>query len=153
MPISRIGIATANFEDKADRIIADALRIQRTGAASPFENRLGFFKTEAYKLLRRTITAQGGHTIITSIVRKMDVDPSHIFYRGNEFHYGLLAIDPHFDVIDAKGVSRFARQFAYAHKHDVPAHLLIGFLYQSGSTDEITRKLQNNTFEPWFGKV
>ncbi|HEY6814895.1 MAG TPA: hypothetical protein VI168_05085 [Croceibacterium sp.] len=88
--------------------------------------------------------------MIKAIIQTWDREPAHLFYKGNEFHWGLLAIDPHGEVLDAKRLSLLARQLTYADLHDVPAHFLIGFLYQSGPSVSVEKTLNAGTREPWF---
>ncbi|MGB7371839.1 hypothetical protein [Erythrobacter sp.] len=142
----------SRFEHEADRILDVYSRNRFSSPDSPYEAPLGTFKRESYRLLRQTIFTEGRHKIIKSIVRKMDVEPKRLKYRGNEFHFGLLAIDPHKDVLDRKRLSLWSRQLNYAHVHEVPAHLLLGFLWQSGSSAQVSQKLAEGYREPWFAK-
>lgn len=144
--------ALSNFEDSADRIVEAYERRHLTKGPTPYESPLGTFKRESYELLRRTIADEGKHNVIKSIVRRFKIEPARLHYADNPFHYGLLAIDPHRIVTKKRRLSLWSRQMAYANRHDVPAYFLLGFLWQSGSPNDISRKLKEGAREPWFGR-
>jgi hypothetical protein len=144
-------VARDAFALRAHSIVERFHELPKKGL-SPYESRWGYFKRESYRLIRSTKSQPGGHNAMKSIVTMEDRDPPRIFYRGNEFYYGLIAIDPHHDVLDDKRLSLIARQLAYADLHEVPPHYLVGFLYQSGASTEISKKLKARAREPWFGR-
>lgn len=143
---------TEKFTSRSEEMINQYGALKNRGSLRPYASKWGTFKREAYTLIRKTKGEPGGHNVIKGIVMREQVDPARLNYRGNEFHFGLLAIDPAFAVLDKKKVSLFARQMTYADLHDVPDYHLIGFLYQSGNTAEITKKLKAGTRESWFGR-
>ena len=143
--------AKNEFLDRADEIRENYTRDPKRQATSPYSSPLGSFKRESYKLLRRTISAEGGHNVIKSVLKDAKVDPPRLNFRENQFHFGLLAIDPEREAMDPKRLSLFARQLTYADLHEVPAHFLVGFLHQSGSSASISKKLKADYREPWFG--
>ena len=142
--------SVVDFEDAATIINARCAAHKRTRGLSPFENALGQWKREAYTLVRGTINRAGGHNIIKTIIRSRNVTPDRLLYAGNEFYWGLLAIDPFEAAVTKKDISIFSRQMAYADLHSIAPHFLVGFLYQSGSPTQITRKLKEGYREPWF---
>lgn len=79
-------------------------------------------------------------------------------YKGNEFHWVLLGLRSAFSIetdisieLSPVAVSRFAAQLNYARRHRVPSQYLIGFIYQSGSTESICKKANDQgIYEPWF---
>lgn len=142
--------ALSDFEHAADQIVERYEAHAAATGKTPYESPLGTFKRESYKLLRRTIADEGKHNVIKAIVRREDVEPARLLYAENPFHFGLLAIDPYRIVIEKRRLSLWSRQMAYADRHDVPAHFFLGFLWQSGSSDDISRKLLDDCREPWF---
>lgn len=149
-PPKLIASKISNFECAADEISKGFRARPHKGAPSPFESSWGFFKRESYHLIRKTKDSPGGHNIIKYIVRNHDIEPARLNYRSNEFHWGLLAIDPDRDILDRRQITRFAQQMAYAELHGVYADQLIGFLFQSGSTASLSKKLRKNEREPWI---
>ncbi|WP_147367064.1 hypothetical protein [Aurantiacibacter zhengii] len=147
----KLDSAVKIFDDRAYEIVKEFQRSPKKGP-TPFESRWGSFKRQAYRLIRNTKSSQGGHKVIKSIVRSEDRIPAYLLYKGNEFHWGLLAIDPHGVVLDAKRLSLISRQLKYADNHDVPAHYLVGFLYQSGASTSTAKKLALGACEPWRPK-
>jgi len=89
--------------------------------------------------------------VISSIVRKMKIEPKRFHYRDNRFHFDMLAIDPHQEVIDRKKLSPWSRQLAYADPHDVFAYFLLGLLWQCRPSVDMGRKLRAGVKEPWYG--
>lgn len=144
--------ALHEFEEAADQILENYALASRERGQAPYERPLGAFKRESYKLLRRVIAERGQHKVIKSVVRTWDLQPARLQYAENQYHFGLLAIDPQFDVLDRKRLSFWSRQMTYADLHGVPACYLLGFLWQSGSPSQISRKLREGYREPWFGK-
>lgn len=134
--------ALERFSDQAFAMVEEYTANKGKPAPSPYFEPYKAFKRKAYALIRRTRLEQGGGQLIKGIVRRYDVEPAHLHYKGNEFHFGLLAIDPEDEVLDARKRSLLARQLTYAHLHDVPPKYLVGFLWQSGPTAEIPRKLK-----------
>lgn len=144
--------ALQEFEEAADQIIMDYASASRAKGQSHYERPLGTFKRESYKLLRRVIAEQGQHKVIKNVVRSWGVEPARLDYAENRYHFGLLAIDPQSDVLDRKRLSLWSRQMTYADLHGVPDRYLLGFLWQSGSPSQISRKLKEGYREPWFGR-
>lgn len=143
--------ATSAFEAGADLILQQFHAAKGRTANSPFDSRWGTFKRNAYDLIRRTKGLEGRHNVIKGLVRRFEAEPARLAYKGNEFHFGLLAIDPEGEAIDARRVSLFARQMTYADLHEIEPWQLIGFLYQSGPSTDIAKKLVQGAREPWFG--
>ena len=152
-PTSRLkpSLAAVRFEVAGDEIRMGYHSRRLLRRLPPFDGKWGFLKREAYQLIRRQITEPGAHRTIKNIVRRWKREPREPNYDDNPFYWGLLAIDPAQDILDQQTLTRFAHQLMYAHRHDVPAHFLVGFLYQSGSTSEVSRKLAADQREPWFG--
>lgn len=139
------------FEERADQIVAEYDKRKDLPAKSPYDSALGGFKRQSYDMLRKYISRPGGHKIIKSVIKRVGTEPVRLSYKGNEFYFGLVAIDPHQDILDKRRLELFAKQLKYADLHEVPGHLLVGFLYQSGSAARLRAKLNSNHREPWLG--
>lgn len=145
----KLDTAVDAFTERANQIVT-AFRNAPKKGTTPFDSRWGTFRRDAYRLIRTTKSSSGGHRVIKSVVRTFDRVPSKLLYNGNEFNWGLRAIDPDEDVMDEKRLSLLALQLTYADIHEVPAHYLVGFLYQSGSSASTSRKLKAGLREPWY---
>lgn len=49
--------------------------------------------------------------------------------------------------------NRLARQLLYAYRHQVPAYLLKGFLYQLADPDDLLSQIQSNARERWYKRL
>lgn len=145
-------MAVMQFQVRSMEIVKSCGDADDKGASSPYASRWGTFKREAYTLIRQTISREGGHKIIKYAASLSDYEPVRFNYLGNEFYYGLCAIDPGRCVLVPRQLSVFARQMKYANLHDVEEKHLIGFLYQSGSAAKIKHKLLQNEREPWLSR-
>lgn len=132
--------------------ISAGWRLSASGeGTSPQMSRNGRLKREIYALVRHFLAQDHGN-VIKEIVEDDGRAPANgPAFEDNPFHWGLLSL------FEARGdgLSRgdrylFARQMLYAHKHDVPPNLLVGFIYQSGKPQDIAQKLLAGTFEPGF---
>ncbi len=66
---------------------------------------------------------------------------------ANLFHWVLVQVDLQNLTVAARNV--MAKQLLYAYRHSIPPYLLEGFLHQTGSPQEISRKLDRSIYEPW----
>jgi hypothetical protein len=71
-------------------------------------------------------------------------------FEANPLHWVLAALSAEGDWdLDRRNVFRFGRQLLYAKQHHVPVEFLVGFLHQSGSPNEIEKKVKEGATEPW----
>ena len=156
MPIKK---PSSETERKLDEFYEQAKKIKRRydepenyQFSGPYTKPLSILKVESYKFIRRKLRDIENHSIIKRRAEEIGRDPSNLTFQRNQFHFGLIALDIDEKILDAKRISLWARQMTYAARHEIPAHLLIGFLYQSGSSTDISKKLMANYMEPWFGQ-
>jgi hypothetical protein len=135
--------AQVAFEEMADRIREEFLRRKNLKGLRPFETANGNFKRSAYALIRRTMAQPGGAGTIKGVVRRGAPRlPNSPSYTENPFYWGLLAIDPHLEVIlKRQYLTLFAQQFLYANRNAVGPEHLIGFLYQAAVRRDLPAKL------------
>ena len=97
--------------------------------------------------------------IVQSIIKADAGKKSHprVPLRQDPFHwvmYGLRDFKGERkdeELIKKFKVSRNAKLLNYAFRHGVPRHLLIGFILQTGTQEQIIEKAQNpSTFEDWY---
>jgi hypothetical protein len=131
----------------------------RQPATSPFEEPLSYLKRSVYgmvrtcwrsdalDILRQCAMASGIKERLNTARHSAPEDTE------NPYYYGLILVTAG-DLKFARHYrSRFPREMLFAHMHDVPHELLTGFLYQIGTSDNISRRLQNKTYESWCGKL
>lgn len=151
--------AFMRFEE-AGSTIMDRFRLSRledarrpTGAESqpcPGQTSWGNLKRESYGLIKSTLREERGPAIIRKMVADCKRDPAFLYFKGNEFHFGILAIDQDRFQLDKKQIHSLALQFKYARQHQVEPRHLVGFLYQSGNPKLLPGKLKSGYFEPGF---
>jgi hypothetical protein len=145
-----------NFVEKFIEDSDNLLRITKSkkpkGANSPFENRNGYFKSEAYYLILKQLSLPNGKNIIIYRLKDEGIDVIHPF-NNRLFYWGLKSIDPNGVFLGDKNLDRFANQMHYAYEHGVPPQHLIGFLYQSGSAQRIASKMRSGTKEVDFSNI
>jgi len=82
-------------------------------------------------------------------------------FEGNEFHWVLIGLQSAFtdrsflsDIdykLNSYDITRIVDRLNYAIRHNVPSKYLIGFLYQSGTLEQIREKAKNpNNREAWY---
>ena len=148
-----------DFESHADAIMS-AYRNRPAKGVAPNENAEGFFKREAYALIRKIIDMPNGTRVFTRILSDWDVLPRSPTLIENAFFWGLLAMDPegaHIErvakwkprgrsktdkenFLDRRKRSKYAKQLLFAHINDVPPEYLVGFIYQVGGVGVIDEK-------------
>lgn len=148
-----LSVAASAFEHRADEILA-VYEAKKTSArgGSPFEAKEGYLKRKAYELICEYLAAPGRSGTIKSIVRLWRREPRSPPFSENPFFWGLLALDPQGDVLNPARLHLYSRQLLYAHRHEVPPHYLIGFLYQSGNPGDLSFKVARNLREDWFAE-
>lgn len=126
---------------------------------SPYDAPISYLRREIYRTVRSCLRTGGmdflknGFDEVTGAlpnkgaVRPTSENLANPFYLGTVY---ITAAEPTFSRTYRM---RFSREMLYAHLHDVPPDLLIGFLYQIGSSDEIGNRLKNRTYEVWRGKL
>lgn len=149
----RLTDAASAFLNSAEDI-AEIFNAKRgTKGLSPFEGPIGTFKRSAYALIRDTLAKPGGLRTLKNIESSLDIESRSFSDRRNPFYLGLLAFDENRKLLKPQELYLFANQMLYAHRHNVPAYFLIGFLYQTGKQRLIVQKVVNDVREAWFEKL
>jgi hypothetical protein len=105
------------------------------------------WKSDALEILRKC-AVESGMPEKTKIACRIMPDGIE-----NPYYLGLALVTAKIPDFKPHYRSRFPREMLFAHMHDVPPDLLIGFLYQIGSSDQISRRLQNKEYEAWNGRL
>ena len=144
MPRSDMG----EFKRRADDIITEWL-MRKKRETDAGESANAWFKREAYRFLRDYISS--GRMALFDKIARLDRRPHKLVSEATEnpFKLGLLAM-----FVD-ESISRsdrhvFGNQMLYAHRHDVPAEFLNGFIAVSGKPAAIAQKLKDGSVEPGF---
>jgi|JI7StandDraft_1071085.scaffolds.fasta_scaffold180740_2 hypothetical protein len=157
--IHRLKERLATAEDLTPDILGKASVFVRRGwnerlqtkGLPPDDTSLGFFKRSAYVVITTFMEAPNGEEIIQQgVVDCNRVPKKGPTYDENPFHWGLLAMFSEHSIINKDQRRLFANQLLYAHRHYVPEHYLIGFIYQLGRSDRIYAKVKEKNQEPWF---
>lgn len=146
-----LSAAATEFEQRADEILAVYKAKKATSRGGPpFEAKESYLKRRAYELIREYLAAPGRSGTIKTIVRLWRRVPRSPAFSENPFFWGLLAVDPQADVLKPARLHLYSQQLLYAHRHHVPPHFLIGFLYQSGNPGDLSFKVARDLREDWF---
>lgn len=125
------------------------------GGPPPYDKSWSYLKREVYRYVVGRLADGRGRELHDCIedVREGRV-PTGPSFRDNEFHWALLGLqrNPAINLKDYD-VCRFGRQLRYARDHNVPPDLLIGFIYQTGGPEVISRKYAGAEREPWIGSL
>lgn len=124
-----------------------------TGKLAPFERPEAVLKRYVYRFVREHLEAGDGAKLeyLLGYLRSAEQRAHRIAFETNPFHWALSAIPIELSELKRPALTKVGRQLLYAHRHDVDPDLLIGFLYQSGDPDEISRKaVIPNKLEDWY---
>ena len=142
--------AFADVKNAGDFIVAEWNRRHQLDRLSPQESANGFFKREAYRFICHYIE-RGKAEFFESVIRRNGGGLSSVVkLEENPFHYGLAAMFPAEAALNRADRSVYSSQMVYAYRHAGSPHLLVGFIYQCGSTSELRRKLKAGEIEPGF---
>lgn len=124
-----------------------------TGKLTPFERPEAILKRYVYRFVREHLEAGDGAKLeyLLGYKRSAEQRAHRIAFEANPFHWALSAIPSQLSELKRPALTKVGRQLLYAHRHDIDPDLLIGFLYQSGDPDEISRKaVIPNKMEEWY---
>jgi hypothetical protein len=81
--------------------------------------------------------------------KRVPVRPS---FSNNPYYWALLAIQISDNQLKSSRISELAANLMYAHAHNVPSYLLVGFIYQSGGIKAIRRQKRAKPREDWLAE-
>ena len=116
----------------------------------PYEQEDNYWKREIYRFVCQHLDQEAGK-YLDLVLQEGEVPPKGPRFKDNPFHLAIYATKDQLAAKDQRWkVSRYGKQLVYARRHRVPAELLIGFLHQTGTPDQVCSKANNpETFEPW----
>jgi len=118
-------------------------------AAKPYDTPNGYLKREVYRLVRHCIATQTVETL-QALVADDDCSPRPTAYNKQDpFYWGLMFVFGMDRRVCRKTRERFANELLYAHKHNVPPELLVGFIYQIGNSNGLRKRILNAEMEEW----
>lgn len=161
----------AEFRDRADAIwlgYHERKARERAGGkanSAPFDTADGFLKRQAYGLFYATFAEKKSAEMIKRIVNKYACSPESPTFGENRYHWALIAMFTIDGVIEEKEenpdqkkkskitaakkkIWRWAKEMEYARRNHVKARDLIGFLYQSGCSKNISTLLERKDEDP-----
>jgi hypothetical protein len=146
----------ARWEEFEDQLVAEvSKRNVETEMRPPFDTARGYLKRELYRYVCERLDQKAAVALEWCIEETREGRlPRRPTFKQNPFHWALLGLQNRPELNLRKGeISRFGRQLLYARRHRVPAHFLIGFIYQTGSPALINRKLADDEREPWLPEM
>lgn len=127
-------------------------RLLRTNKTdTPVNERMdNYWKREIYRLVCFRLDDSTGK-YLDDILNEISTTYRGPLFKDNPFQLALHStMDESREKDERWKPSRYSKQLVYARRHRVPAELLIGFLHQAGTPDEVCSKANDpETFEPW----
>lgn len=134
-------VAALDEWNRTVRLIGDEVQ-QRKGKRGlpPVDTSSGYLMRHAYDLILRYIQS-GGHNVFASALAQSASLPR---FRSSPvedpFRWGLAAIAAQDGMgLSEKEIPRWAARLHYAYSKNVPSEYVVGFLYQSGSSDHVAK--------------
>lgn len=120
----------------------------------PFDREASFLKREVYAFVlenfRTSIEEANLLRFLPEVIARAKRRPPHKpSVEANPFHWVFYALAAEGRHLERWEISRFGRELLYAKRHSIPPELLIGFLYQTGTPDQIYRKAGGGGHEEW----
>jgi hypothetical protein len=124
----------------------------------PYSHADSYLKRAVYAFVRGILDQRKEGFLEDAILEERFPYRPKVSFRENPFHWAFFGLrkperdkEEHADLITRNEVMRYGRQLVYAHRHNVPTNLLVGFIYQSGGPDFVSRKaLDPARREGWF---
>jgi hypothetical protein len=133
--------------ERIGRLLAEAKAMAKP---APGEKVEAILKREVYLLVNELSDRRYRTDFENVLIYKMESAP-RLSFDSNPYYWALKAIWKD-DEIGLKGsvISKYAKQLAYAARHNIPPELLIGFLYQVGGITKIANNLNSGSYEKWY---
>ncbi len=150
----RDGCQPVKLKQQLQQILEEGLRRKdaKERPASAYDAARGYVLRRVYRLALRYQQAQQLGRIEAIVQRRTGYVPV-VPIDHNPFQWALAAVDPDAILFSRKHAVRLAKQLLYAARHKVPTRYLIGFLHQSGSSDDVVSKQERGEWEPWGRKL
>jgi len=128
------------------------IRVGREDLQSHYDKPESVLKREVYRFVITNFTPR----TIGRLERVLDplIERSReirLGFTDNNLHWILLALSSEEISIRASEINKYSKQLLYALRHRIDPDLLIGFLYQTGSPEQIAEKVRDPTCrEEWY---
>lgn len=125
---------------------------RRRGKASfaPYDTAHSYLKRAVYDFVQDPDLSKNQYLGLKRLVVRERNDVSRApAIEENPFFWGFLLVFADDESLARSDRSKFAAELLYAYKHDVPAELLVGFIYQVGGYARIRQKLKQGEMEAW----
>lgn len=145
--------ARSHWDELTEALLDERQRRRNRRDLTPFDKPDAYLKREVYALVRDYLRQGRQHLLEELILEsRYPYAPRSPSFGDNPFHWVFFGMrDPTTDNLRKDEVSRFGRQLLYAHRHRIEPELLIGFLHQSGTPDEIATKVADpDRREDWY---
>ena len=151
----RVDAGKANALPKKRRLNGEAPEAKLSQC--PYDKPESVLKREVYRFVHDNISTETSNRFEAAIEETVyKFRTPRIGFAENPYHLIFRALRSkklHKYPLDIKAyeITRFSRQLVYARRHNICPDLLIGFLYQTGSPDEISKKAMNpDQREDWY---
>ena len=122
----------------------------RDAPIPPYDTPNSYLKREVYRLVRHCIAKQAVD-LLQELVAKDDSSPRPTAHNEQDpFYWGFMFVCGMDKRVSRQARWRFANELLYAHKHNVPPELLVGFIYQIGKSDGLRERLHTGRMEEWW---
>ena len=125
------------------------------GRIAPFATAEGFFKRQSYGLFYKFVDGADDKKMIKRIVTKFAYTPESPTFAENPYHWALIAmftvegVGGKEEITAAKKkIWRLGNEMLYAKRSSVKAEFLIGFLYQSACSKNISKLIEKGGVDP-----
>lgn len=147
---SWVQIVREEWDDKVRQIANQRPFWSSSPGTPPYEQADNCWKREIYHFVCRHLD-DGNGKYLNSVIYEVDVPPRAPRFKENPFHVALYATREKISDKDQRWkVSRYGKQLVYARRHRIPAELLVGFLLQAGTPDQVCGRANDpDAFEPW----
>ncbi len=127
-------------------------RMAKVEVQAPYDKPESILKREVYRFTMRYLTDQNSGRLEDVLEANIPIERTlRVKFSENPFHRMLLALRSEGLDIEPFEITRYSSQLLYAQRHDIDPDLLIGFLYQTGSPDEIRKRVMRQKYwEPWY---
>lgn len=144
--------SSKNVLDEATRIFDEWYRRHRSQVTSPpYVTAHSYLKRAVYELVQAPALSRNQYLTLKRLVQKERGEvPKAPPIEENPFFWGFLLVFGDDSCLTRGDRSKFSTELLYARMHDVPAELLIGFIYQAGGYARISQQMKRGETEDWL---
>lgn len=126
----------------------------------PYDSLNGYLKREVYLMVKLYLLKGNEDQLRNAVIKNLEENnvtfKSSQASQANPFYWGLMSVLARPNKKNKKNpvrrqdLHKFSNELLYAHRHDVPSKFLVGFIYQIGNSDHLSKRLSEGTMEEWY---